>query len=137
MDTPQPEKLVLTREQSSDLRIYFMIARPLNIQIANEKVIAILAYDIDSAITKAKTEAQDLNVVYYGQNLPVKELINKIYLDNVIIPPPEETIKVIQPKEDIKKLNKEQFKVGLLLVANEYVKVAGDRKILKEIIEKI
>jgi hypothetical protein len=142
MDNPQPEKLELSRTQPQDLRIYFMIARPIKLEIANEKVIAILAYDIDSAVNKAKTMAQGLEIIYYGQTLPVKELIDKIYLDSVIIPPPAlEAPKTIQSEEakppDVKRLNREQFKWGLLLVLNEFVKVAEDKQKLKEIIEKI
>jgi hypothetical protein len=142
METPQPvpqpkdEKLELSRIQPQDLRIYFMIARPIKLEIANEKVIAILAYDIDSAVMKARMMAQGLEIVYYGQSLPIKELIDKIYLDNVLIPPPTEEAKVLE-SPDIKKLNKEQFKAGLLLVLNDLVKVEEDRIKLKEIIEKL
>jgi len=137
MEQEPKEKLALTQEQVADLRIFFMIARPLNIQITNEKVIAILAYSFDTAINKARTEAQGLDIVYYGQTLPVKELISKLYLDNVIILPPSSEIpKVIQP-EDIKKINKEAFKAGLLLVLSDYVEVDADRDKLKEIIDKI
>jgi len=136
METPQAEKFKLTQDHPSDLRIYFMIARPIHLQIANEKVVAILAYNIDTALNRAKTEAPGLEIVYYGQTTTVKELIDKLYLDTPILPPASKEIKTVQPLE-IKKLNKEKFKAGLLFVLEEFVKVEGDRKKLKEIIEKI
>lgn len=137
MEKPQPEKLELSRTEPSDLKIYFMISRPIKLELTNEKVIAILAYDIESALVKAKVIAQGLEVVYYGQALPVRELINKLYLDNVIVPPPAEPSKTIEPEKEIEKLSIQQFKAGLLMVLNDFLKVETDRKKLKEIIKKI
>lgn len=137
MDTqpiPTPtEKLDLKREETKDLRIYFFIARTPEIKVEQEKCVAVLAYDLENALIRASQEAKGLGIVFHGQSSTVKELIEKIYLEGVISPP---TTEVIEPviKE---KLSLEQFKSGLLMILEEYVKDEKEKVELKTIIEKL
>ena len=132
---PQPnKKLNLKVDEVLELKVWFMIARQPKIEIQNEKVIAVLAYRLEDALAKAKEEAKELTLVFHGQAIPVRELIEKIYLEGVVSPPPVEpsTIKEV-PKE---KMSQETFKASLLLVLNEFCP-PEDKENLKKIIEKI
>ena len=133
--TPQPkEKLNLKRDEVLDLRIYFMVARKEDIKVSNEKVVASLAYNLEGALERAKEEAKGLNLAYHGQNIPVKELIDKIYLDGQITPQSdgEEKIELV----NLEKLSKEQFLAGLSMILEEFVG-EEDKEVLKDIIKRI
>ena len=133
--TPQPtKKLDLKRDEVLDLRIYFMVARKEDIKVSNEKVVASLAYNLEGALERAKEESKGLNLAYHGQNIPVKELIDKIYLGDNITPPPDGEEK-IEPV-NVEKLSKEQFLAGLSMALEEFAE-EKDKEVLREIIKKI
>ena len=133
--TPQPkDKLELKREQSQDLRIYFMIARQPEIKIENEKVIAVIAYTLEDSLIKAREEAKTLNIIFHGQSMTVSSLIEKLYLDNIVSPQPDGEEK-IEPV-NLEKLSKEQFLAGLSMVLEEFTE-EKDKEVLRDIIKKI
>lgn len=132
----QEPKLELEKDLGkSPLMVYFFIVFPPEIQVKNEKCAAIMSYDLETAITKAQIEAKGLGLFYTGQKTPITDLISKLHIEGIISPPTTEE-KVIEPLPP-KKLSKESFKAGLLLVLNEFLKVEEDKIKLKEIIEKL
>ena len=132
--TTQPDKkLNLKIDEVLELKIYFMIARQQDIKIPNEKVVASLAYNLEGALEKAREEAKGLNLAYHGQNIPVKDLIEKIYLEGVISPITTE------PSSEITKpdMTKQQFLFNLLLVADTFVADKEEKDELKRLLSKI
>ena len=110
----------------------------MKIEIKNEAVLAIIGYKLEDALARARQEAQELPLVYTGQNSLVQDFINRLYLDSSVIPPIGEPIKPLSKK----KLVKEEFKASLLLTLNEpqkwEMKISKkDKKLLSEIIEKL
>jgi len=131
--TPQTEKLNLQDTTPSPLKIYLFILRKPEIKIEEEKSAIILAFGLDSALAKAIQISEGWNIVYHGQNMPVKNLIDALYLEEAILPQSDtESIEI--PKE---KLGLEKFKAGLLLAINDLVKDPEDKQKLKEIINKL
>lgn len=127
-------KLELEREIKSPLLVYFFIIHQPEAKLKDEKCVAVMAYDLESAIFRAGQEAKNLAIFYTGQKVPIIDLIAKLQLDNIISPPTKKEEIVEIPKE---KLNLENFKAGLLLAAEELIKVEEDKQKLKEIIEKL
>ena len=131
--TPQTEKLNLQNNTPSPLKIYLFILRKPKIKIDEEKSAIVLAYNLDSALIKATQMDVGWNVHYHGQNMPVKNLIDALYLEQTILPQTNsEPIEI--PKE---KIGLEGFKAGLLLAANDLLKEPEDKQKLKEIINKL
>lgn len=134
MPKAQAKKFKLEKKTKEELKIYFMIARPQSIKIPNEAVLGILAYNLEDALLKAQGLIPEFNIVFHGQIATVKELLNKIYLEqNVIVPPKK---KLIEIKPEPEKLSREQFKAGLMLALEEFTK-GRNKKELKKIIEKL
>jgi len=119
-----PEKLKL--EKAEELKLYFFIGRKNDIRIEGEKCISVLAYDLETALKKARESEKDA-IVYHGQSISVRSLTSKIAQEEVSV-----------EKGNIPQvLGKEQFKRCLLLSANELVKDPLDKESLMKIINKI
>ena len=138
MALKQEQKLKIERDTREHLKIYFMIARIPNLNISSEYVLPVLAYNLENALITARQDAPtNLNIVFKGQALSVKEFLSKIrYKQAIAIPPKEEPIS-IQPT----KLGKKGLKAGLLYALNEEETCKNltnqDKGRLKKIIEKI
>lgn len=125
--TSQSEKLNLQNNNPSPLKIYLFILREQEIKIDKEKSAIVLAYDLDSALGKAYQVSEGWNINYHGQNMPVKNFIDTIHLEETILP----------SAQSEEKLGLEGFKSGLLLVADSYVKDDKDKVEIKRIINSI
>lgn len=132
--TSQSEKLNLQNNNPYPLKIYLFILREKEIKINEEKSAIVLAYDLDSALGKATQVSNGWNIYYHGQSMPVKNLIDALYLEETILPSSQSDSQVDIPKE---KLGLEEFKSGLLLVADSYVKDDKDKVEIKRIINSI
>ena len=130
----QEPKLELNRQEKQELKLYFFIARQPNIEVQNEKVIAVLAYELESALLRGKQEAKELNIIYHGQAIPIREVIEKIYIEGVLSPP---TTTEKLPEIPREKLSIEQFKAGLVLAAENLCQNEEQKKQLKELIENL
>ena len=101
-------------------------------QIA-EKVIAILAYELESALRQANMSNPGFSVVVTGQSIPAKELLAKIKAHNVIAP----TRIIGKPKPvKAKEMSFEQFKCNLMLAADNFIN-GKDQKALMKIISNL
>ena len=129
MKTKTNNKIPLTNLKKEDLKLFFLISRPLKLNIDNEKVELVLDFNLEGVMKQLKMP-QGFTATYKG-NLTINQLLEKIQLDNKVSIGSE--AKVI----DHKKMNKKQFKNSLMLVADTFVKKAKDKKVLKEIIERI
>ena len=135
---PIVEKLKLTREESQELRIFFMIGkRPLRNMIVEEKVVAILAYQLEDAFSKAKKENPGFGLLYHGQNTTVRELLSQLQTDSVVSLPTHSEEGRVEKPDPPEKISLEQFRTGLMLVADEYVTDPNDQKELKRIISEL
>lgn len=125
-------KLPVVDKQDRDLRLYFLVYRPIQLSVPNEGMAAILSYDLDKAIERAK-QIVPLNyfMVCLGYKT-VKELLEVIQIEGSLI------IKSGEKQElpSIEKISIEQFRNGLMLVANEYCE-PKDREILLDILKRV
>jgi len=71
--------------------VFFFIVRSGVYRIPNEAVLAVLAYDLETALARAKNDAGALDITYRGQNISIYRLIEKLHLDTVVSPPTTET----------------------------------------------
>lgn len=134
--TPVEEpKLNIKREEPQDLRIFFFIARTPEIKIEQEKCIAILSYDLETALVRASQESKGWGLVFHGQSTTIRELMERIYLDGIVSPPTTNLEAVEQISKE--KLSLEQFKAGLAYAAEELVKNEEEKAKLKEMIKKL
>ena len=125
---------ILPLTKSADLKIYFFIARFPAIEIPKEGVISVLGYNLESAIPRAKEKMLEKNYqLKYVGGQPVKELLESI--ESISKPKPAPELK--KSLAEIKKMNLEQFKNSILLVADEFVKKGADKIILKSIIKNL
>ena len=130
----QAQKFKLQEDVKQDLKLYFTIARPVNLNVPNESIQATLAYNLESAIAMARQGMpSNFFIVFHGQVVGVKELLNKIYLEQKVLLPTQETF-IAEPETE--KLGKEAFVAGLMLAADEFVK-GKDREVIKKILKKI
>ncbi len=130
----QVPKLTLKREEEQELKVYFFIARQDKIEVQNEMVQATLAYRLEDALLRAKQEAKEWQVVYHGQNVPVRELIEKIYIEKSIAPPiTDEKLPEIPQKE----MTKQNFIWNCLLLADKFIEDPQKREQLKELLKEI
>ena len=126
------DKLELTRDDRQDLTLYFFIAKRPN----EERVVAILAFQLEDAFQGAKQEAMGFILVFTGQKVPMKELLFRLQIDRTISPPiSPEKVKAEQPLS-AEKINFESFKNGLLLVVDDYVEFK-DKEVLKGILGRL
>lgn len=133
----QAQKFKLEQDIRRELKLYFTIARPANLNIPNESVQATLAYSLESAITMAKQGIpSNFFVVYHGQSVGVKELLGKIHLEQKKVLLPTQKRHSHSQATDTQKLGKEAFRAGLMLAADKFIK-GKDKKVLKKIIKKI
>ncbi len=129
MNSKIEKKFSLGRKEEQPLKLYFFICRPVKINIKNEAVLAIIGYKLEDAILQAQKDSKGGMFTYTGQNVIVKDLVDKISLE-------AETL------TEKKKVGKEQFKAGLLLALNESQELGmkiskKDKVFLKEVISKL
>jgi hypothetical protein len=124
------EKFEIKRTEEQDLKIFFMMGRKLS----EERIIATIAYKLEDAFIKAKKDYPGFSLIYNGQNVTVRELLEKLQLEESISPPVDNRVEEEPlPPEKIKF---EQFRQGLMLVVDEYTK-GKDKEELKKIIGRL
>lgn len=129
------QKLELTRQEAQDLRIFFMIGKKV-VPILEERVMFSLAFKLEEAFEKIKLESPGYLLLYTGQNMTVKELLEGLQFNKVVSPPTNKEESIREEPLPPEQLNFEQFRNCLLLVAEEYVK-PEDQERLKEIIKEL
>ncbi len=131
----QVEKFKLKKKTEQDLKLYFFIVHPGKPYIKNEAILAIIGYDLESAQIRANQDAKGIPLTYTGQNAVIKDFVNQLYLRDLVIPSVKtpESIKPISKE----KLSKEQFKLGLIMVMEDFIKSKKDQEVLNEIIGKL
>ena len=130
---PTP-KLELERETKSPLMVYFFIIHSPELKLKEEKCVAVMAYELETALIRAGQEAKGLSLFYTGQKTPITELISKLHLDNVISPPTsEEKLPEIPQKE----LTKRQFIWNILYAADKLISDPTKRQQLKDLLKEI
>lgn len=134
----EPSKLKLKREvhEEEKLKIFFMFVKNDNTVPIGEQIAAIIAYRPQEAVSKAMQDYPGRNIFYQGQSVIVEDFIKQVYLLDKIEMNIENQPLGIIPPIDTKRLSKEQFKSGLLLVLDNFTK-EEDKEALKSIIEKI
>ena len=133
MEIQPQEKLELKRTEEQDLRLFFLIGRKLSL-IPEERIIVILAFKLEDAFVRAKTTYPGFGLTYNGQNILMKELLEKLQTEGNVSPPTAQ--KVWEEPLPPEKLKFEEFRNCLLLVADEYT-MEKDKETLKEIIERL
>ncbi len=140
------EKLQLTREEHQELRIYFFIGErkvmdtggflpiPMPSSIERKCMYAI-AYKLEEAFEITKKLDPGWSCFYTGQNTTVREFLEHLQIDQFVSPPKTEEPK-LEEADPPKKISFEQFRLNLLLVADDYVK-PEDRETLKRIISEL
>ncbi len=124
----QTKKLKLETDIKQELKLYFMITRPVAVNVSNEFVQPILAYNLESAVREArKNIPSNFSLVYHGQVISVKEFLSKIHLgkEKVLL------------EHKVKTSSKKQFVWDLMLTADKFLKDEKDKKALKRLIKKI
>jgi len=118
-------KLDLILKTDKELRLYFMIGR----NIKDEKVVAIIGYELESVLQTAQQQNLGYNIIYKGQNVLIKDLLGRIKVGEDIVGE-----SVIEAKQET---SKESFVNGLKLVADRFVEGSNDKRSLKRILDKI
>jgi len=130
---PTP-KLELERETKSPLMVYFFIIHSPELKLKEEKCVAVMAYELETALIRAGQEAKNLSLFYTGQKTPITELISKLHLDNVISPPTsEEQLPEIPQKE----MSKQSFIWNLLYAVDNFIEDPEKRQQLKDLLKEI
>lgn len=115
-----------------DLKLFFFIVRPIQMEIDKEGIVSVLAFDLESAIPHAKEKKPLGYQLKFVGNQPVKGLIDAVEKKSIVGQPQQEITKAPQ---EVAKINLTQFKNNLLLVADDFVKNKEDKIILKRIIK--
>lgn len=133
MESQIEKKFKLSRKAKQDLKLWFFIVHPGKPYIRNEAILAIIGYDLETAQIRANSDAKGIPLTYTGQNAIVRDFVNQIYLGDSIIPSIKgpEQIKPVSKE----KLSKEQFKVGLTMAMEEFVKSKEDKELLNKVIK--
>ena len=130
MELTDDTKLGLTLQRDQELRLYLMIGTTVItnaiIPKAEQKVIAIAGYDLESTLAEARKTNPDCLIVYKDQTILFKDLLGKIK-DGV------GEVKVVETKEP----SKETFITGLKLVADRFVTNKRDKASLLRVLERI
>jgi len=135
MNIQSQEKLELKRTKEQDLRLFFMIGRKLS-PMPEEKIIAILSFQLEDAFIKAKTTYLGFNLIYNGQNILMRELLEKLQVEGSVSPPTSREERVEEEPLSPERINFEQFKNCLLLAVDEFTK-PEDKETLKNIIKEL
>lgn len=140
-DLSTEEPLELKRNGKDDLCIWFLISKPAPIKIDGEKVVSVLAYDLPSAMERAKKEAPGQALFFMGQKTPVKDLLKKLVLGDdpmaKMVKTALEAVEIEPTEVKGRKMGKERFKNSLLLTAETMIKSSEDRKVLEGIVKKL
>ena len=131
-DNPQ-EKLELKRTEEQDLRLFFIMGKK-QLPIPEERIIVILAFQLEDAFLRAKTTYPGLGLTYNGQNILMKELLEKLQTEGSVSPPTAQRVE--EEPLPPEKLRFEEFRNCLLLAADSYAKIK-DREMLKDIIKRL
>ena len=123
-------------EESQELRIFFMIGRKL-LPKPEEKVVAILAYQLEDAFENAKKDNLGFGLLYNGQNMTIRELLAKLQTDSVVSPPVHQEEKRMEKPHSPERISFEQFRTGLMLVIDKFITDPKDQKELKRIIGRL
>ena len=135
-------KLELEKEIKSPLMVFIFLTHPPEIQLTTAKGILVLAYDLETAMNRAGYEMRKVQEIknwkmfYTGQKINVSEFIAKLELDKTVFPLSQQEEKTGTSVQN-NRLNISQFKAGLLLAAEELVKVEKDKETLKDIIKRL
>ena len=132
MKTKKTIKIPLTNLRKEELKLFFLISRPIKLDIANEKVELVLDFNLEGVMKNLKLP-QGFTAAYKG-SLTISQLLEKIQLENKVSVGNESKV-IDQPAK--KKMNKKQFKNSLMLVADKFVKKAKDKKVIKKIIKEL
>jgi len=133
METQPQEKLELKRTEEQDLRLFFLIGRKLS-SIPEERIIVILAFKLEDAFVRAKTTYPGFGLTYNGQNILMKELLEKLQTEGNVSPPTAQKVEEESLPPEV--LSFERFRYGLILAAEEYAS-ENDRETLKNIIKQL
>jgi len=133
--TTKPAKYELEKEFKERLKLYLMSIRPFNSPvIPNEKLIGIVGYRENDAMTKARTtyNVPGFKILHNaGDNIPIEDLMRRIKLEGVVIAEaPTETVINLPVKP-----TKEQFVNNLKLFCDEMVTSDTNRKAVKKAID--
>jgi len=132
METETTIKLPIVDQQERELRLYFMVSRPIQLSIPNEGIAAILSYDLDEAAKKVRKIIPINYFVSYLGYKTVNDLLKDIQLEGTVVVEPEGNKEVLAKE----KISAEQFRNGLMLVANDYCS-EEDKNIIISILEKV
>ena len=125
----QPEiKQPLKRRKDEELKLFFLISRPVQLNIANEGIQVVLGFNLEEVIGKIKIPP-NMFLLFKG-SLPVNELLNKVQLNESVSFGEKEEI---PPRE----INKERFRNNLLLASDNFVKDEKDKEEIKRIIKSL
>ncbi len=132
MEINNEAKLELTRNGKQDLMLYFFVAKKIN----DERVVAILAYQLEDALQRAKQEAVGFTLFYNGQKTSMRELLLRLQTGGVIFPASD--LQEIRQEQSLpaEKISFENFKSCLLMALDDYV-IIEDKDKLKEIIGRL
>lgn len=126
----KPTPLIPEMTFKEKLKIYLFLITPPEIDIPpNIQLDGVLAYRIEEASQKIKpTKPTGFRITYTGNYLYVDKILERVG-----------GLKTGQFPQIVLKTSKGigDFKAGLLLMAEEYIKDEKDREDLKRIIEKI
>jgi len=139
MPTDSPEnKFELTINEPQELKIYFFIGRKvLDMNHFEEKIISMVAYNLETALEQGRKDYEGYVVTYNGQNTTVKSFLTKLNVDfGMFNAEPAPSMKFEFPPLTPQEVSFEQFRCNLLFVADRYVS-EKDREALKQIIKNL